>query len=123
MTISVDWNVKNQTKITQQCGCASHDNSDQPRHQFSLIRVFAVCKKKAWVLSYPMSAQQRLRSAWVDAQADLSLCSAHNNFVGFIMSRLIFFISERRSEAFQNMHGVSGWSLVVCCNFIGCNLV
>ena len=29
----------------------------------SLIRVFAVCMKKAWVPSYPLSAQQRLWSA------------------------------------------------------------
>ena len=29
-------------------------------HLLSLIRVFAVCMKKAWVLSYPMSTQWRL---------------------------------------------------------------
>ena len=33
--------------------------------------------KKAWVLSYPLSAQQRLWSDWVDAQADLSLRWVH----------------------------------------------
>ena len=33
--------------------------------------------KKAWVLSYPFSAQRRLWSDWADAQADLSLCWAH----------------------------------------------
>ena len=32
-----------------------------------------VCMKKALVLNYPLSAQQRLWSDWVDAQADLSL--------------------------------------------------
>ena len=36
-------------------------------------RVFTVRLKKAWVLSYPLSAQQRLWSEWADAQADLSL--------------------------------------------------
>ena len=35
--------------------------------------VFAVRMKKAWVLSYPLSAQQRLSSDWADAQTDLSL--------------------------------------------------
>ena len=30
-----------------------------------LIRVFAVCMKKPWVLSYPLSAQQRLWSDWL----------------------------------------------------------
>ena len=39
--------------------------------------------KKAWVLSYPLSAQQRLWSDWVDAQADPSLCWAHMPFCWF----------------------------------------
>ena len=51
--------------------------------------VFAVPMKKAWVLSYPLSAQQRLWSDWADAKADLSLCWAHTHFVGFVMSQLI----------------------------------
>ena len=46
--------------------------------------------KKAGVLSYPLSAQRRLRSDWVDAQADLSLHWAHSHFVGFVMSWLIY---------------------------------
>ena len=44
--------------------------------------------KKAWFLSYPLSAQWRLWSDWADAQADLSLRWAHNHFVGFVMRRL-----------------------------------
>ena len=40
--------------------------------------VFAVRMKKAWVLSYPLSAQRRLWSDWVDAQADLSLLGAQS---------------------------------------------
>ena len=48
--------------------------------------VFAVHMKEAWVLSYPLSAQQRLWSDW----ADLSLRWAHSHFVGFVMRRLIF---------------------------------
>ena len=38
------------------------ENSDQLGHPPSLIRVFAVRRKKARVLSYPLSAQQRLWS-------------------------------------------------------------
>ena len=45
--------------------------------------------KKAWVLSYPLSAQWRLWSDWVDAQADLSLRWAHTHFVAFVISRFI----------------------------------
>ena len=35
-------------------------HSAKTGHPHSLIRVFAVCMKKAWVLSYPLSAQQTL---------------------------------------------------------------
>ena len=59
------------------------EDSDQPGHPPSLIRVFAVRMKKAWVLSYPLNAQRRLRSAWADAQADLSLRWAHMPFCWF----------------------------------------
>ena len=72
----------------QQNECAPSEDSDQPGHLPSLIRVFAVCMKKPWILSYPLSAQQRLWSDWADAQADLSLRWAHSHFVGFVISRL-----------------------------------
>ena len=62
--------------------------NDQNPGPPSLIRVFAVRMKKAWVLSYPLSAQRRLWSNWADAQADLSLRWVHTHFVGFVMSRL-----------------------------------
>ena len=58
---------------TNKLACAPSEDSDQPGHPPSLIRVFTVCMKKAWVLSYPLSAQRRLWSDWADAQADLSL--------------------------------------------------
>ena len=57
----------------QQSECAPSEDSDQSGHPPSLISVFAVRSlisvfavrmKKAWVLSYPLSAQRRLRSAW-----------------------------------------------------------
>ena len=56
----------------------------------SLIRVFAVRMKKAWVLSYPLSAQRKLWSDWADAQADLRLCWVHSHLVGFVMRGLSF---------------------------------
>ena len=62
----------------QQGECAPSEDSDQPGHPPSLIRVSAVRMKKPWVLSYPMSTQQRLWSYWADAQADLSLQGAHS---------------------------------------------
>ena len=74
----------------QQSDCVPSEDSDQPGHPPSLIRVFAVRMKKPWVLSYPLSAQRRLWSDWADAQADLSLRWVHSHFVGFFMSRLIY---------------------------------
>ena len=44
------------TRKKQQNECAPSEDSDQPGHPPSLIRVFAVGRKKAWVLSYPLSA-------------------------------------------------------------------
>ena len=75
----------------QQNECAPNEDSDQPGHPPSLIRVFAIRMKKASVLSYPLSAQRRLWSDWTDAQTDLSLRWAHSHFVGFFMSRFKYF--------------------------------
>ena len=60
--------------------------------------VFAVHLKKHWVLSYPLSAQQRLWSDWVDAQADLSLRWAHSHFVGFVVRRLMYSFNTWRKH-------------------------
>ena len=68
---------------TNRMACAPSKDSDQPGHLPSLIRVFTVRMKKAWVLSYPLSAQRRLWSDWADAQADLSLRWAHMPFCWF----------------------------------------
>ena len=75
--------------IPNKMAWAPSEDSDQPGHPPSLIRVFPVHLKKAWVLSYPLSAQRRLWSDWADAKADLSLCWAHSHFVGFVMRRLV----------------------------------
>ena len=42
----------------QQMNCAPSEDSDQPGHPPSLIRVFTVGMKKAWVLSYPMRGSE-----------------------------------------------------------------
>ena len=44
---------------SQQNDCAPSEDSDQPGRPPSLIRVFDVRMKKAWVLSYPLSTQWR----------------------------------------------------------------
>ena len=45
---------------TNKMAFAPSEDSDQPGHPPSLIRVFAVHMKKALVLTYPLSAQRRL---------------------------------------------------------------
>ena len=84
--------VKLSRPKTNKMTCVPSKDSDQPGHPPSLIGVFAVRMKKAWVLSYPLSAQGILWSDWADAQpsaqADLSLGWAHSQFVGFVMRRL-----------------------------------
>ena len=42
----------------QQSDCAPREDSDQPGHPPSLIRVFAVRMRRAWVFSYPLSASK-----------------------------------------------------------------
>ena len=75
----------------QQNECAPSEDSDQPGHPPSLIRVLAVHMKKPCVLNYPLSTQRRLWSDWADSQADPSIRWAHTHFVGFVMSWLIWF--------------------------------
>ena len=82
----------------QQNVSAPSEDTDQPGHPPSLNRVFAVRMKKAWVLSYPLSARRRLWSDLADTQADLSLRWAHSHFVGFDMMRLMWgeFVNHHR---------------------------
>ena len=73
---------------TNKMACAPSGDSNQPGHPLSLIRVFAVFMKKAWVLSYQLRAQRRLWSDWADTQADLNVRWPHSHFVGLVTRRL-----------------------------------
>ena len=53
------------------------------RISLGIHSVWSVFTKKAWVFSYPLSAQRRLWLDWADAQADLSLRWAHMPFWWF----------------------------------------
>ena len=63
--------------------CASSEDSDQPGHPPSLIRVYAVRIMKAWDHWLPIDTQRRLWSDLTDAEADLSLLWAHLPFCRF----------------------------------------
>ena len=117
--------------------CAPSKDSDQPGHLPSLIRVFAVRMKKAWALSYPLSAQRRLWSDLADAQADLSLPRVHRSFCLFchevaqmtIMISAFILLSiikshllaiSRRNWFCWKIRSMSLWAeyvLIVCHNF------
>ena len=77
---------------TNKMACAPSENSDQPGHRPSLIRVFAIGMKKALVFLYLLSPKRRLWSDRADAQVDLSLCWAHMPFVWFchVLAHFIF---------------------------------
>ena len=65
---------------------------DQPGHPPNLIRVFAVRSMGRSGPKVSSCREQRFWSDWADAQADLSLRWAHAHFVGFVMSRLILLL-------------------------------
>ena len=67
--------------------------------------------KKAWVLSYPLSAHRRLWSDWADAQADLRLCWAHMPYCWFcheaaqilFIRMSIFFLNQIWATSWENL--------------------
>ena len=75
------FHIRAATWQNQQNECVHSEDSDQPGHSRSLITqislgicpvwlVFTVRMKKAWILSYPLSAQRRLWSDWASTQSD-----------------------------------------------------
>ena len=60
LIISTAETIWAKTRQNQHSECVPSEDSDQPGHPPSLIRVFAVRMKKAWVLSYPLSTAKTL---------------------------------------------------------------
>ena len=95
--------------------CAPSEDSDQPEHPPSLIRVFAVRMDIPWVLSYPLSTQRRLLSDWAlggSAQSDLSLHWVLRTllFFFFVMLRHIYI---SRSLSLGRTHGLGRLELMM----------
>ena len=105
--------------------CAPSEDSDQPEHSSSLIRVFAIRMKKALILSYPLSAQRRLWSDWADAQADLSLRWAHMPFCCFChalghMANISHNLAALRSWSYEVLiPGQVNWNFLLVLREIG----
>ena len=70
---------------TNKMACVPREDSDQPGHPPSLIRVFAVHMKKVWVFSYPL--MPRLIRVFAGPKG---------HFVGFVMRWLILYESALR---------------------------
>ena len=66
------------TRQNQQCGCLPSKDSDQPGHPPSLIRVFAVGMKKAWVGPYlpiERTAKTLIRLGGCPGWSESSMCA------------------------------------------------
>ena len=85
---------------TNKLTCAPSEDSDQPGHPPSLIRVFAVRSMGSKGPKLSSCGQRRLWSDWADAQADLSPCWAHMQFCWFCHEAVHFII---------NLRGCVGW--------------
>ena len=79
---------------TNKMTCAPSEDSDQPGHPPSLIRVFAVRSKDSQGPKLSSRGQRKLWSDWADAQIDMSLRWAHVYFVVFVMHRLIIMYNK-----------------------------
>ena len=126
----------------QQSECAPSEDSDQPGHPPSLFRVFAVRMKKACVLTYPLSAQQRLpRPIWVFAGRKLTLlvlsCRGTYSGVQHYSQKQIFFnntnCAKLKSATFtakiwkiwapeQLLYFVKMWTIRFCHQSNACKL-
>ena len=76
---------------TNKMTCAPGEDSDQPGHPPSLIRVFAVRMKKHWALNYRLSAQWRLIILG-ECPGWSEICWAHMSFCCFfhVAARFIY---------------------------------
>ena len=116
------WTFLYKIRKIQQSECVPSEDSDQPGHPPSLIRVFAVRMQKDWVLSYPLSEQRRLWSDWVDAQADLSLRWAHTHLL-VLSCRGSYVILITYQEMLGPQYLSTGWYHIISkCSICNINM-
>ena len=83
--------------------CASNEDSIQPAHPRSLIRVFVVRMEKLCTLVYPKCAELRFWSDCPDIQADLNLYWVHMSKSMLSDFVAALYISVNR---YMNMYGI-----------------
>ena len=84
----------------QQSDCAPSEDSDQPGHPPSLITVFVIRMKKAWVLSYPSGAQQRL---WSESSLGAQSLCWFCHVAAHITHRKILQNNKQDSNSFSSL--------------------
>ena len=72
--------------------CATIEDSDQPAHPRSLIRVFAnrLCRLRP--PGYPKRDKREPLPYWVDVQGDLSSCCLYTSYCRICHALLIFLV-------------------------------
>ena len=95
----------------QQSECAPSEDSDQPGHPPSLIRVFAVRMKKAWTLSYSFSAQEGLwwSESSLGAQPHCWFCHETARFYLCILCRFLTQRQHRLIDRRKNAEELLKW--------------
>ena len=109
---------------TYRVACAPSEDSDQPGYPPSLIRVFAVRMKEAWVHSYPLSTEQRaktlIRLGGCPGWSESSL-GAHAIVLVLLWGGSIFNFAVTKFLGFQKMvesQQVLTWNLNNFCDNI-----
>ena len=87
---------------TNKMVCVPSEDSDQPWHMPSLIRVFAIRSMGSWMTKVSTCRQQRLWSDRADDLADMSLRWRTGNFFGFVM-RLLKWVFDDNSGIIFNI--------------------
>ena len=92
----------------QQNGCTPSEDSDQPGHPSSLIKSFADRMKKAWVHSYPLSAQRRLWSDWdrCPGWSESSLGAHSFRWFCRVAANLCYFLFEGLGSTWNSIESV-----------------
>ena len=116
------------SEIQSYCTLKLYKKNEPPHDKMacgpSLIRVFAVRMKKAWVLSYPLSALRRRWSDWADAQYPPSLIwvFAERTVILLVLSRggsnvewSWYILQKFRLKKYRNFPKYSD-TQTICCN-------
>ena len=115
----------------QQNECAPSKDSDQPGHPPSLIRVFTVSMKKAWVLSYPLSAQRKLIwvggcTGWSEpslgAQSLCWFCHVAAHMFFSILLQAGVDINAKDNDGWSPLHAAAHWGQEESCKILAENM-